>query len=125
MPDHLNVFPPSKKSVLPVVKVNIMKYQLVLQFPENLYGDLDWVIAIEDRLIARLVEAEVDGHDMGNGEVNIFILTNNPVATFELVKNILQEEKNVLENTKAAYRNLGGNSYICLWPSDLTNFNVT
>lgn len=101
-----------------------MKYQLVLQFPENLYGDLDWVIAMEDQLITRLSDAEMDGHDMGSGEVNIFILTHNPIATFELVKNILQEEKDVLENTKVAYRKLGEDAYICLWPSDLANFNV-
>ena len=83
-----------------------MRYQLVLQFTENLCGDLDCIIETEHRLIERLVHAEVDGHEIGNGEVNIFILTNNPVETFESVKNILESSGVDFENVKVAYKDL-------------------
>jgi hypothetical protein len=102
-----------------------VKYQLVLQFPENLYGDLDWITETEDRLIEHLMYAVIDGHEIGRGEVNIFILTNNPFATFESVKNILEEESGYFENAKIAYRDFKNDTYICLWPANLAEFVVS
>ena len=102
-----------------------MKYQLVIQFPEAMFGYLDWIIEMEDRLEDNLLNAELDGHDIGSGEVNIFIHTNHPQQTFELVKNILQREEDVLENAKIAYRELCSEEYNCLWPEDLKAFEVT
>ena len=101
-----------------------MKYQLVIQFPEELYGDLDWIADLENRLDESIVDAEVDGHDIGSGEVNIFIHANNPVNTFQTVKNILEEDDVVLENIKSAYREIGENNYIPLWPENLVDFKV-
>lgn len=101
-----------------------MKYQVVIQLPEELYGYLDLIAEMEDRLDECLVDAEVDGHDIGNGEVNIFIHTNNPVDTFEVAKNILKEYNSVLENVKIAYRDMNGDRYICLWPKGLVEFKV-
>ncbi len=101
-----------------------MKYQLVIQFPEAMFGDLDWIIEMEDRLAENLQNAEVDGHDIGSGEVNIFIHTNHPQQTFELVKNILQREEEVLENAKVAYRDFSGEEFYCLWPADLKVFDI-
>ena len=100
-----------------------MKYQLVIQFPEELY-DLDWIADIEDRLDESLIDAEVDGHDIGNGEVNIFIHANNPIDTLTTVKNLLKEEKVGLENIKIAYREINADVYIPLWPKDLKEFEV-
>lgn len=100
-----------------------MKYQLVLQFPEELFGDLDWIADIEDRLDESLKEAEVDGHDFGSGEINIFIHTNNPVSTFEVVRTILKYS-NLFEYVKVAYREISGDQYTCLWPQNLQDFNI-
>ena len=102
-----------------------MKYQLVLQFSEELYGDLDWIIELENRLEACLVDAEVDGHDIGCGEINIFIHTNDPVATFEVAKNSLEENSAAFANVKVAYRNIQDGSYVCLWPKGLVEFKVS
>jgi hypothetical protein len=103
----------------------IMNYQLIIQLQEKLYGNLDWIAEIEDNLDESLVDAEVDGHDIGSGQVNIFIHTNNPVATFEVAKNILLNEDNsVLEHIKVAYRELSTDCYICLWPKDLAEFKI-
>lgn len=102
-----------------------MKYQIVVQLPEEIFGDLDWIIEMEDKLEANLLNSELDGHDSGNGEVNIFIHTNSPVETFELVKNIFQNDAQVLANAKVAYRELSDEEYTCLWPADLKEFEIT
>lgn len=102
-----------------------MKYQLILQFPEEKYGDLDWIADMEDILDAFLIDAEIDGHDMGGGEVNIFIDSNDPTHTFLAVKTILEKINNgILEDTKAAYRNFNKSHFVCLWPFDLKEFKV-
>ncbi len=60
-----------------------MKYQLVLQFRGDTLADYDAMIALEDRLREELTHsANVDGHDCGAGEANIFIFTSDPKATF-------------------------------------------
>lgn len=101
-----------------------MKYQIVIQLPEALYDDLDWIADVEDKLDETLLNAEVDGHDIGSGEVNIFIHTNDPVNVFKIAKNILEEEGVSLENIKAAYREIIGEDYIPLWPENLSDFKV-
>jgi hypothetical protein len=102
-----------------------MKYQLTIQFSEELYGDLDWRADLEERLDESLVEAEVDGHDIGYGEVNIFIHANNPINTFQIVKSILENEGVDLELVKIAYREINGERYIPLWPENLVDFKIT
>ncbi len=102
-----------------------MKYQIAVQLPEDIFGDLDRIIEMEDKIEENLLNAELDGHDLGNGEVNIFIHTNNPVETFELIKNIFQDDKEVLANAKVAYRELTGEEYTILWPADLKEFEIT
>ena len=101
-----------------------MKYHLIIQFPEELYGDLDWISDLEDRLDESIIDAEVDGHDMGGGEVNIFIHANNPVDTFKIAKTILEEDGVELKNIKFAYREINDDNYIPLWPENLINFRV-
>lgn len=102
-----------------------MKYMFVVQFPEEKYGDFDWIEKIENKLEESLVvDAELDGNDIGSGELNFFIYTNNPQGTFEIVKNIFKEEGSALEDAKIAYRNMDGDEYFCLWPEGLTNFEV-
>ena len=101
-----------------------MKYQLVVQCPETMYDDLDWIENFENRLDELLIEAEVDGHDIGSGEVNIFIHTNKLNNSFEIAKHILEEDGENLESIKIAYREIGKEDYTPLWPQDLKEFNV-
>jgi hypothetical protein len=100
-----------------------MKYQFVIQFSEELHDNLEWISEIENRLDASLVDSVVDGHDVGSGQVNIYIHTDNAISTFEIVKNMLKEG-NSLDNAKIAYREINGDNYVCLWPTDLINFKV-
>lgn len=100
-----------------------MKYQLVLQWSASELPDYDDMIEIEDLLIANLSEgSEVDGHDAGAGEVNIFVRTDRPEATFEEVKTTLQEP--LWTGMRAAYREFASNTYAVLWPKNLTEFRV-
>ena len=60
-----------------------MDYQLVLQFRGDSLADYDTMVALENELIDELGDsADVDAHDVGSGEVNIFIITTDPARTF-------------------------------------------
>jgi hypothetical protein len=90
-------------------------YQLVLQFPAFAV-DFDDLIAIEDELLAVVPPpATVDGHDFGSGEGNIFILTDSPDATFEVVLPVLKDLSHDRDAT-VAYRTLEGEEYTVIWP---------
>lgn len=101
-----------------------MKYQLVIQFAEESIEGFDHLIKIEDLLIDNLEAADVDGHDVGSGEMNIFIFTDRPVDTFSHVKKLLAQDIDCLQTMKAAYRDVESEDYNILWPKDLTEFEV-
>jgi hypothetical protein len=97
-----------------------MDYQLVLQFKGNAILDFDSLVTLEDNL-QRIVEptAEVDGHDIGSGEVNIFVLTADPVATFQQAKSLLSDAS-LLHKVGVAYRELRSDKHIVVWPESST-----
>jgi hypothetical protein len=93
-----------------------MKYQLALQFPASALTDYDELIIIEEALITELGDAaDVDGHDCGSGEMNIFIFTNEPEKVLEKIKPVLAKREK-LEKLVAAYRETNGEGYTTLWP---------
>lgn len=93
-----------------------MLYQLTLQFHGDSLGDYDAMIALEETLIEELgSSAEVDGHDCGAGESNIFIFTFDPAATFQKVKPVLERSQK-LQAITAAYRTVNGERYTVIWP---------
>jgi hypothetical protein len=100
-----------------------MTYQLVIQFSEELLT-YDELIRLEDKLIDALEgKAEVDGHDLGAGEANIFILTGTPVDTFHDARMVI-EGKVSKEHYRSAYREVEGDSYTILWPPNLSEFKI-
>jgi hypothetical protein len=102
----------------------MMKYQLVLQWPGSTLADYDAMVAIEDLLIDLLADdSEVDGHDVGSGETNIFIHTDDPRKTFEKVRSALGDQDH-WDDLRAAYRELSGSSYTILRPKGLDKFTV-
>jgi hypothetical protein len=93
-----------------------MRYQLVLQFRGDSLEDLDATVALEHELIEQLGEsADVDGHDVGSGETNIFIFTSDPAATFSRARPVL-ERRQQLKSVTAAYRDAEGERYTVIWP---------
>ena len=103
-----------------------VRFQLIIQLPGDASGDLDRLVALEDVLIDRLgPDAEVDGHDIGSSQGNIFVLTTSPECTFAQVRPLLLES-GLLGVTRVAYRNLEGGKFTVLWPeSDSGQFVVT
>jgi len=101
-----------------------MKYQLVLQFGAAVLEDFDRFVALEDQLLEELGGlATVDGHDFGLGQFNIFILTDEPVASLNSAHQIVTNQE-IHNDMRSAYRELDGEDYVILWPSSLTKFRV-
>jgi hypothetical protein len=91
-------------------------YQLVLQFHGDSLQDFDAMVALEDELIEQLGDsADVDGHDVGSGETNIFIFTSDPAATFARARPVLERGRQ-LQTVTAAYRKVEGEDYTVIWP---------
>jgi hypothetical protein len=103
-----------------------MKYQLALQFPAEAITDYDDLIALEDVLMEELGGlADVDEHDCGSGEMNIFIFADEPKIVFEKIKPVLATRK-IFAEVVAAYRETDGEDYTILWPPGYnTPFKIT
>ena len=94
-----------------------MKYQLIVQMRGD---DFDALIGLEDAIAARLGEiGDVDGHDIGNGEMNVFVLTDDPNRAFERIKPV------VPVGCTVAYRETKSDAYTLLSPPGLQNFKIT
>lgn len=103
-----------------------MKYILVLQWPVTIEADFEALIAMEDLLEAGLPEAQgsVDGHDVGAGEMNIFVHSDRPVEAFRYVMSLLATDPN-WAGVRAAYRPIDGDGYVVVWPQTLDVFSVS
>ncbi len=101
-----------------------MKYQLVLQWPASSMSDFDRLVRIENELIEKLRGCEVDGHDMGSGESNIFVHTNDPVATFAAARGVISAMGSE-DHLRAGYRKFQGESFRVLWPDGIVEFRVS
>ena len=102
-----------------------MNYQLILQLPAAGISDYDNLIRLEDAITEKLGDlGSVDGHDAGSGEMNIFVLTDEPAAAFDRIK-ALAERLGLLANLVAAYRKTGGDDYVVVYPPGRTDFAVT
>jgi hypothetical protein len=101
-----------------------VRFVLVLQWPSTDPSDHEKLLHLE-QLIEKHAEGNhaVDGYDIGSGEMNIFILTDEPEHSFESVKRVLQREPNWAE-ARAAYRDLEEDDFTILWPKDLRSFAV-
>lgn len=100
----------------------IADYQLVLQWPA-VSVDFGRLVEIEDAVAECLRGSEVDGHDYGAGEANLFILTRDPQRTFHAVKDTL-ERQDALRDLRAAFRRIDQSDYVILWPTGLVEFRV-
>jgi hypothetical protein len=68
-----------------------MKYQLVLQFPSDVFDDESAVATLERDLIDVLGDdAYVDGIDLGLTETSVFVISADPAITFRRVTPLLE-----------------------------------
>ena len=101
-----------------------MKFQLVLQFPAAGMRQFDGLVALEEDLIQNLPPtSEVDGHDFGSGEFNIFVFTDHPRDTFDAARKLINKSP-FQHELRAAYRERGKEEYVILWPEHLEEFRV-
>jgi hypothetical protein len=92
-----------------------VKYQLVLQFQATNIRVFDELVMLEEFLVENLPStSDVDGHDFGADEFNIFILTNHPEESFQNSKKLI-DQGYPQHQLKAAYRGLGKNEFVILW----------
>jgi hypothetical protein len=102
-----------------------MQYQLVIQFKANSLDDFDSLIRFEDELRSRIGDsAEVDGHDFGSGELNIFVVTDHPESTFQDVQKA-SASPITRQSMAVAYRKLTEQGFSILWPPNLKDFRVS
>ena len=99
-----------------------MKHQLVLQFQGDDADTLDKVIALEDQLIEAFdgsVAAEVDGHEPGEGVINLILRAKNAAKTWEKIEPLIEDAASEnLEINAVAFRPLDGEEFTVLWPTD-------
>jgi len=82
------------------------------------------MVALETALIGALPDgSEVDGHDAGSGEMNIFISTDHPLQVFDSLKGSLVAH-NLFADIRVAYREAAKDEYTILWPRGLRSFTV-
>lgn len=97
--------------------------QLVLEFHGDSPDEFEQVIAIQEKLDGALKHGEVDGNDVGQGIVNIFIITKEPKRCFEEAMQYIRYTKP--QPAAAGFRNLEEDNYTRVWPiSDLTPFEL-
>ena len=99
-------------------------HELVLQLPGTSIQDYDALIELENRIIAGLDNlGHVSGHEMGSGEMNIFIETDHPKLAFEKIRLLFGTEA-FMPELKAAYCDMDSENYVILHPPGLEHFSV-
>lgn len=102
-----------------------MQYQLSVQIKGVNSEDFNRLVRWENDLATPLAPfADVDGHDFGSGEFNIFIFTNDPIVTFRKVQEFT-EVRPLPQAMAAAYRQIDGDEYVVLWPPDPAEFSIS
>lgn len=92
-------------------------HQLVIQFPQSSFPEFDDLVRYEDALIDVLADDhDVDGHDIGSGEVNFFVFTDEPAVALRTIRDGGDGSLLSHPNVRAAARPVDGEDYEPLWP---------
>jgi hypothetical protein len=101
-----------------------MTFTLVLQWPGTSEEDYNTLLETGEKLEAAPDGcSDVDGHDFGAGEMNIFVRANDPNLAFSQVRSLLSESEN-WKYIRAAYRATDGETYTVIWPLSTSGFPV-
>jgi hypothetical protein len=90
------------------------EFQLILEFEGDSPENFERVLAIQEKLEERLKSGEVDGNDVGQGTVNIFIITKQPQKCFEEALKLIDASEP--SPRAAGYRDLEHDDYVRVWP---------
>ena len=92
------------------------RYQLIFRIRKASLQQADDVERLERALAERLGDsAELDGHDAGKRDIDIFINTADPAAAFRNSK-VALESLELLDRVVVAHRLEGGARFTVLWP---------
>jgi hypothetical protein len=101
-----------------------MKYQLVLQLPSSSLGDYDRLLLIEETIRTGLGDLGfVDGHDIGSGEMNVFIHTDTPQLAFKKAQSLLVARQDCMA-LRAGYRDFKDEECVPIYPAGLRHFSI-
>ena len=93
-----------------------MNHELVIKFWRQPLPDEALMAAITSELTSALADtAKLDGHDVKDGEINLFVRTDDPKRTFRRAKKVL-ESKGIDQGYSAASRLVGGAKFTSIWP---------
>jgi hypothetical protein len=99
-------------------------YQLVFQLPGSSETDFGEMIGLEEELRSAIGDlGDVDGHDIGQGEMNVFVLTRSPIRVFEMVRS-LPSVARAMPRLRVAFRPLDGDEYEVLHPPGPYRFTL-
>ena len=97
-----------------------MDYQLVVKFWRQSLEDETFLPAIQDELKGVLSDAaKLDGYDVSDKEINLFVVTADPKHSFRRIKTVL-ERRGTMRGVSAAYRLAGGAQFTSIWPPRAT-----
>lgn len=93
-----------------------MQSQLIFRFRSGSIEGGQGIAALE-RDLAQLLgaAAQLDGHELVNGNLDVYVLTVNPTSTFRRAKPLL-EQLQLLDKVVAAHRVVGGARFAVVWP---------
>jgi len=93
-----------------------MDYQLVIKFWRKSLEDETFLLTIQDELKRLLGDAvKLDGYDVSDDEINLFVLTPDPKHSFRRIKTVL-ENRGIVRGVSAASRLVGGAHFTSIWP---------
>jgi hypothetical protein len=93
-----------------------MEFQLVIKFWRKSLADETFLPAIQGELKDVLGDAaQLDGYDVSDNEINLFVLTSDPRHSFRRIKSVL-ERRGIIQGVSAASRLVGGAHFTSIWP---------
>lgn len=93
-----------------------MNQQLVIKFRRKSLADEVFLDTLESELKQALGDAvELEGYDVSEKEINLFMLTADPRHAFRRSRDVLGR-LNAVQGVSAAFRLLGGVRFTSLWP---------
>lgn len=93
-----------------------MNQQLVIKFWRKSLTDETFLETLESELKQALGDAvELEGYDVSEKEIHLFMLTADPRHAFRRSRDVL-ERLGVVQGVSAAFRLLGGVRFTSVWP---------
>lgn len=97
-----------------------MNYQLVIKFWRKPLPDESVLATMTSELKSVLGDsAKLDGHDVRDDEINLFVITDDPKRAFRRIKKVL-ESRGIDQGFSAGSRLVGGAHFTSIWPPRTT-----